>query len=175
VSPGGGKVAVGTALAKLPKETRRMVVVGPCLLGVRGAIPKLRRALTGAGTPGRKVCPGSGAVPRVGLRLAATTAGSVVSNVKWSVWRSSRDGGGRAWYGVEFFKSSSVAAEGGGSGNEERSLEEILEEAVSPQVEVEPPVAWRLSPKEEASALIDELTVVAVQRSSKRQRDTRAR
>lgn len=160
-------MVVGAALAVLPKETRRIVVVGPCLLGVRGASPRLRRALTGAGMPGRNVCPGNGAVPRVGLRLAATTAGSAVSNVKWSVWRSAREGGGRASYGVEFFKSSSALFVCGGSGNEERSLEDVLEEAVfSTRVEVELPVAWRLRPKEEASALIEELTVVAAQRSS---------
>jgi len=47
---------------KMGLEIRRIVVVGPDLfeVGVDGPSPRLRRALVGAGRPGRRVWPGSG-------------------------------------------------------------------------------------------------------------------
>lgn len=78
------------------------------LVGVVGAPkpkPRLKRALTGAGTPGRRECPGSG--------FGGPTGGSFVFvigglKVKWSVC-GSIDVGGSAEYGVECWVKSSVS------------------------------------------------------------------
>ncbi len=105
-------------------ETSRMVVVGPdfpapvLFLGVPSPIPKLRRetpmlnrALSGAGAPGRSICPGSGALSSLFVKSnfdrvlgVGGSALKCVKSEKWSVC------GIREGDGVAFFVSSSSMA-----------------------------------------------------------------
>jgi len=149
-------------------DINRIVVVGCAFFeGVEGAVrpyPILKRAFAGAGTPGLKACPGNGvlssdieisdALPRPILSRLFS------SKVKWSV--CGRDvASGKEEYGVDFCVSSSMTSSMGRGGNVVLlsfmlSLEDVVEAGVVDDLDV----VLRLSPREVASALIDEPTVL---------------
>lgn len=128
-------------------ETRRSVVVGPfrCLFGVGGFKPRLKRALVGACTPGRRVCPGKGAVSSIFPKSNFLSRVGVGSKVKWSVCTDDGSAAGSDEYGVENCSNSSGCGMGSGG----------ITEVVEPDFDID-----LLSPREVAKARMEELTVV---------------